>query len=490
MRSGVGRVFVVTVAVAAAGLASGQPAVADRQGPVAHFVVLGPEHGSLAATVRSVRHAGGRVLQRWPQIGVVVVVSERADFAAAVRPLPGVAAAGATRDLVELTEGARSRGLDDRPALSTKDGLTLATGGPEPFAANQWSMRQIGADRANEISGGSRELLVGVLDGGVDASHPDLAANVDAANSVGCGHEGVPDTSPDAWAPPPNFSHGTAVAGIIAAARNGVGVAGVAPNVRVASVRIADDDLWIYPEYAICGYLWAAEHGIQVTSASIFVDPWVRWCDDDPDQAAGVEAIRRAMDYAAGRGVVNVAALGNFNWDMSDPVLDPFSPENGEPVERLTDDGCALVPGEVPGVVAVSATGAANRKTFYSSYGIRDLDVTAPGGDALQIPDTPDRDPGILTTMNNGAWGYFGGTSAAAPHVAGVVALIRSTHPGWSPRRVVAALHRDADPLPCPPGGWFDPDGTGDWLAYCQGGRSGRGFYGSGLVDALAAVTH
>ncbi|MPZ82390.1 MAG: S8 family serine peptidase [Actinophytocola sp.] len=489
MRPGIGLVLVVTVAVTAAGLSSGQPAAADRQGPVAHFVVLGPEDGPLAKTEESVRDAGGQILRSWPQIGVVVATSERADFAAAVRLLPGVEAAGATRNLVELTEGARPRGLDDRAPLSRKDGVAATTGSPEPLAANQWGMRQIGADRANDISGGSRDQLVGVLDAGVDAGHPDLASNIDAANSVSCGDEGVPDTSPEAWAPPPDFSHGTAVAGIIAADRNGVGIAGVAPNVRIASVRIADDDLWIYPEYAICGYVWAAEHGIQVTSASIFVDPWLRWCDDDPDQAAGAEAMRRAIDYATGHGVVNVAAIGNLNWDMSHPVLDTISPDNGEPVERLTGDNCALVPGEAPGVVAVSATGAAARKTFYSSYGIRDTDVTAPGGDELQIPDTPDRDPGILTTMNNGAWGYFGGTSAATPHVAGVVALIRGTHPDWSPQQVVAALRRDADPLPCPPGGWFDPDGTGDWLAYCQGGRSGRGFYGSGLVDALDAVT-
>jgi subtilisin family serine protease len=351
-------------------------------------------------------------------------------------------------------------------------------------------MRQIRADRAHAVSGGSRDVVVGVVDGGVDAGHPDLAPNFDPRRSVGCSHEGVPDTSPAAWAPfHPEFGHGTAVAGIIAAARNGVGIVGVAPNVRIASVRIGDTDGFIYPEYLICGYVWAAEHGIRVTSASLFADPWIRWCDDDPDQAAAAEAMRRAIDYATGHGVVNVAAIGNSNWDLSHPVLDTDSPDNGTPVERLTGNDCHIVPAELPGVVTVSAVGAQQRKARYSNYGIRDVDVTAPANDVDQLPDTPDHNPGILTSVNNGQWSYFGGTSAAAPHVAGVVALIRSTHPRWSPRQVTAALAHQADRLPCPPGGTYDPDGTGDWLAHCQGGRSGQGFYGYGQVDALDAVT-
>lgn len=477
------RAMIVTVALVATGMTAGQPATAAQRVPVAHFVVLAEKGAPLARTEASVRHAGGRVLRSWPQIGVVVATAPNASFAAAVRPLPGVVAAGATRNLVELSGAA--------PAAdsSAVDGQ-LGPAATEPLAENQWSMRQIRADRANEISGGSRDVVVGVLDSGIEAGHPDLAPNIDASRSFGCGDEGIPDTSPAAWAPQPNaFPHGTAVAGIVAAAQNGVGIAGVAPNVRIASVRMSDSDGFIYPEHVICGYVWAAEHGIDVINASWLADPWLRWCDDDADQAAGLEAMRRAIDYAAEHGVVNVAAIGNANWDMSHPVLDNISPDNGEPIERLTGDNCRQVPAEIPGVVTVSGIGAEARKSRNSNYGIRDVDVTAASGDVDQFPGTPSNNPGVLTTMSNGQWGYFGGTSAAAPHVAGVVALIRSTHPDWSPQRVIAALERQADRLPCPPGGVYDPGGTGQWRAYCQGGRSGTGFYGHGLVDALDAVT-
>ncbi|HEX6359343.1 S8 family serine peptidase [Actinophytocola sp.] len=118
--------------------------------------------------------------------------------------------------------------------------------------------------------------------------------------------------------------------------------------------------------------------------------------------------------------------------------------------QRLTGDNCVQVPAEVPGVLSVSGVGAEKRKARYSAYGIRDTDVTAPSGDPFQIPDTPDGSPGVITPINSSEWGFFGGTSAATPHVAGVVALIRGTHPNWSADRVLAAVQRDAQPAAVP----------------------------------------
>jgi subtilisin family serine protease len=279
------------------------------------------------------------------------------------------------------------------------------------------------------------------------------------------------------------------VSGTIAAARNGVGIAGVAPNVRIASVKVVDDDGFIYPEYAICGFVWAAEHGMEVTNNSYFVDPWFRWCRDDPDQRAGFDAVRRAVDYSARRDVVNVAAVGNQNWDLSHPVVDPNSPNNQpNPITRLTGNECADLPAELPGVVGVSAVGPTALKSFYSSYGISDVEVAAPGGDSMVPADTPDRNGRVLSTVFNGGWGYKQGTSMASPHAAGVLALIRSTHRNWSASRSIEALQRQADRLACPPNP-YDPGGTGNFVAICEGGRSGQGFYGAGLVDALDAVT-
>src|SRR6476469_3282436 len=110
-----------TVGAVAASLcaATATPAAA-QDGPVAHFVVLGPQHGSLHRTEASIRAAGGQVLQAWPQIGVVIATSPSAGFAASVRRKPGVVAAGASRNLAELglsTTAARTAGSAQRQEM-------------------------------------------------------------------------------------------------------------------------------------------------------------------------------------------------------------------------------------------------------------------------------------------------------------------------------------------------------------------------------------
>ena len=95
---------------------------------------------------------------------------------------------------------------------------------------------------------------------------------------------------------PTTSDHGTHVAGTIAAARNGVGIVGVAPNVRIASVKVVNDDGFIYPEYAVCGFVWAGLKHMDVTNNSYYVDPFEFYCEDQPDQYAAKEAVRRAVD--------------------------------------------------------------------------------------------------------------------------------------------------------------------------------------------------
>jgi subtilisin family serine protease len=489
-RLGLRGLAIATVLVSAAALTTVAAAPAVAAGPEAHFVVLGPQGNGLARTEASVRAAGGTVLQSWPQIGVVVATSTSIVFAQALRRLPAVQGVGASRALVEFIPPAPAIAAVDtveqvEPMADSK--RAFAPTAFEPLAPNQWDMRLIRADAANGVSTGSRDVLVGVLDSGIEASHPDLAANVDAANSVGCTNQGIPDTSPAAWAPTTS-SHGTHVSGTIAAARNGIGVAGVAPGVRLASVKVVDDSGFIYPEYAICGFIWAGEHRMQVTNNSYFIDPWRKWCRDDPDQRAAIEAVRRAVDFAANRDVVNVVAMGNDNWDLSHEVTDAGSPNNQTPITRVVGNDCPMMPQETGGTIGVSSVGPTGQKAYYSSYGISDVEVAAPGGDRFKVPETPDGNGRVLSTITGGAWGYSQGTSMASPHAAGVVALIRSTHQNWSADRVTRELARQADRLSCPANP-YDPTGDGAFLATCQGGGTGKGFYGAGLIDALDAVT-
>ncbi|MGW5069999.1 S8 family serine peptidase, partial [Streptomyces cyaneofuscatus] len=124
----------------------------------------------------------------------------------------------------------------------------------------------------------------------------------------------------------------------------------------------------------------------------------------------------------------------------------------------------------------------------YSNYGKGVIDVAAPGGDSTiyQTPEPPAVNGLILSTLPGGRFGYKAGTSMASPHVAGVVALIKSRHPYASPAAVKVLLGLQADAKAC--GEPYDYNGDGVIDAVCEGGKSYNGFYGAGVVDALDAV--
>ncbi|PYC73024.1 peptidase S8 [Streptomyces tateyamensis] len=479
LRGGAAGVALVTSAALAVPL--GAATGASAAGTALSYVVnTRANHGQVQKAERAVTAAGGTVVYAYEQIGVIVARSTDPGFAARLRGQNGIDSVGATR-----TAGIPAA-VDDGTELVAAP-ATAPADGSEPLEPEQWDLRQIGADQAHQVTLGSRSVVVGVMDSGIDATHEDLAPNVDPSLSASCINGGVPDTSWKSWQPTTS-DHGTHVSGTIAAARNGKGIVGIAPDVRLASIKVVDDGGFIYPEYAVCGFVWAAEHGVKVTNSSYFIDPWLYNCQSDPDQAAIVTAVRRAVEYSQHNGVLNVAAAGNFNTDMAHKSTDTTSPDDSTPLSRPVDNGCLELPAELPGVIAVSAVGSKGVKSFYSSYGADVVTVAAPGGDSrFQLPDTPDHNGRVLSTVPGNKYGYKQGTSMATPHVTGVVALLASAHPWASPAELTALLTAQAPPIACPAGP-FDPDGTGAWRAVCEGSPADNGFYGHGLIDANAAV--
>jgi subtilisin family serine protease len=215
------------------------------------------------------------------------------------------------------------------------------------------------------------------------------------------------------------------------------------------------------------------------------VDPWEYTCDDQQGQHVVTEAMRRAVDYATAQGVLNIAAVTNSAADLTQPGADTHSPDNSpDHAVRNLGSGCSVLPAEEHNVVAVSSVGANQLKASYSSYGLGAVDVTAPGGDTHQKPANGDN-PCVLSTVPGG-YGDFCGTSMAAPHVTGVAALLASTHPGDTPAQLTKLLNQQAKPVQCPSD--YDLNDTGVQDAYCSGYASFNGFYGHGMVNALAAV--
>ncbi|MGW4510938.1 S8 family serine peptidase [Streptomyces sp. NPDC004393] len=484
--------FLPSAASAAAPRTDAVARTAD--GPeLAYVVNTRTDRHTLTSVQRAITAAGGTIVVTYDRIGVFVVHSANPDFASTLRGVRGVQSAGATRTAPLTAAGTTDEGAAQylTKAQAAKAGSASASADEsEPLEADQWDLRAIGADKAAKINPGSRKVTVAVIDTGVDDTHPDLAPNFSASQSANC-VGGKADTSYGAWRPAkPDHYHGTHVAGEIAAARNGIGVAGVAPNVEVSAIKVADpvNELF-YPESVVCAFVFAADHGVEITNNSYYVDPWLYNCMDDPDQRAIVDAVDRAQRYAQHKGTLSIASAGNSNDDLdSHSLVDASSPDDSTTTTRTVDPHeCFDVPTQLPGVVTVSATGVTKAKSYYSSYGDGVIDVAGPGGDKYQIPDTPSKNGRILSTMPGGQYAYLQGTSMASPHVAGVAALLKSAHPRATPAELQALLKAQADNPGCPAGPY---DGNGDGVvdATCVGGKRVNGFYGFGIVNALRAV--
>ena len=267
---------------------------------------------------------------------------------------------------------------------------------------------------------------------------------------------------------------GTHVAGTIAAAHKAYGVDGVAPSVTIVAIKTSNEAGSFYPEYVAWVFDWAAEHDIDVTNSSYYMDPYAFWMPTEGSQAAGLEAASHAIRYAKNHGVVNIVAEGNDNDDHDNPTIDKASPNDveGAAVERnvVGDiDVPAMVNDSVVSVAAVAlptgtdpATATLERSKF-SNYGKNSVDVAAPGSRIWSTLPTWKKDP---------PFGYLSGTSMASPHAAGVAALIKQIHPDYTPDQTIALLKKQA--------GY-----TYDCLAVPEDGKEYRG---AGLVNALAAV--
>ncbi|GGX25984.1 S8 family peptidase [Streptomyces chryseus] len=440
-------------APAAAVAAEPQASAAWAAGTRAHLVITAP--GDTSAVRTAVAGNGGSVFASYDAIGVIVAHSASAGFASAMRSVAGVQQVGATRTS-DVPADAYNPAL---PANPTQSSTTLAE------SLTRWDMTQIKADQAWAVTTGSASVKVGVLDTGVDDQHQDIAPNFNAADSVSCAY-GKADTRAGAWRDV--GTHGTHVAGTIAAAKNSKGVVGVAPGVKVSSVRIAEPGSSLFfAENTICGFMWAGDHGFKVTNNSYYTDPWQFNCPDNADQAAIIEGVKRAQEYAERKGSLQVAAAGNSNLDLANKTVDTESPNDSTPVRRTITNACLDIPTELPGVVTVAAMGKGNVKASYSNFGNGVIDIAAPGGDGTS---------GVYSTLPGGKYGNMNGTSMASPHVAGVAALMASVDPTATPADLRSKLGVQATDTACPSD------------SRCTGTTTRNGFFGEGQTDALQAV--
>jgi subtilisin family serine protease len=431
-------------------------------------------------------------------------------------------------------------------------------GGEEPLAPLQWDMKMIHAtvDGSYAKEKGSKSVLVGIIDTGVDGNHPDIAPNFSQSLSrnfttdiplVDGPCEDEPDHSCSDPANVDENSHGTHVASTIGSPINDLGMAGVAPKVTLVNLRAGQDSGYFFLQPSVDALTYAGDRGIDVVNMSYFIDPWLFNCRSNPadspaeqmEQRTIIEATQRALDYAHVRGVTLVAAAGNEHMNLAQVTTDEVSPDfpPGSERTRAVDNNCLVMPGQGSNVISVSSVGPTKAKADYSNYGYKKITVSAPGGyfrdapwslsmtpderNAAGIPNLilaaypksvaeefgelePDGTPNtpfVVRDCRGSTCAYYQwiqGTSMATPHAVGVAALIVSRHGSRSrdgvtlhPFLTQAYLQASATDTPCPtpnPFSYADKGRPASYTAFCEGTPVYNGFYGHGIVDALAAV--
>ena len=413
--------------------------------------------------------------------------------------------------VVQPTSGASTAAVDGATAAGLCTTAYPGTSGPDQLSPCQWDMPVIHAGEAHAKATGAG-VKVGVIDGGVDFTHPDLAGAIDVAHSCSFIFSTTPTADPqevangdcsNKQAVQDLQGHGTHVSTTIAGRANGIGIVGVAPEATIVALKACTIMGFCFADSVAAALRYAGDQHLDVVNLSLFADPYLYFCASEAGQRGVLLDLQNAARYAEQRGVVIVAAAGNEVNDLGHPVTDEISPDwpPDTAVVRDVRNNCRVAPAELPGVVTVSAVGV-NTLASYSNVGTP-VDVTAPGGDAGQTPASVFGRGRILagwsSTDATGTWEalqpanravlsgggryvWISGTSMASPHAAGVAALIRGEHPGMPQGAVAALVRSSATPLACP-ANWPANDPR-----QCTGGPGNTSFFGAGMVNAAAAV--
>ncbi|MEU4195534.1 S8 family serine peptidase [Kribbella sp. NPDC026611] len=487
------------------------------------FVVLYAQGGSAEAAHAAIAAAGGTLLSENTAIGVATVTTRSEGFQTAAGASSAIVGVARSTVIGRAPDDGSAVGKASLKLDAAQTDLQGATAGSatveakkqEPLAGLQWDMQQIGAtaDGSQRYEQGT-DVRVGIIDTGVDGSHPDIAHNFDTALSRNfttdipvdanggtvdgpCEHPSCVDPVDE-----DDNGHGTHVASEIASPVNKLGIAGVAPKATIVNLRAGQDSGFFFLQPTVDALTYAGDHGIDVVNMSFYVDPWLFNCADNPadspeaqaEQRTVVAAMQRALDYAYNHGVTLVSAAGNGATDYTKTIVDTSSPDFADvpgeaPYSRTIPASCTSMPSEGNHVLSVTSTGISTRKAYYSDYGNGYADLSAPGGDVYDTadnkrditkailaaypkhlaeergqlnPDGTPNTPNVVESCRNGVCGYYQylqGTSMASPHAAGVAVLAVSrlgvpdlVNGGKkaSPAVVEQALRGTATDMPCP----------------------------------------
>ncbi len=409
--------LVTAAAVTALGIAAMAAAGPARTKPTT-FVVVYNAGASPAAAHAAIKAAGGRLAHENRDVGVATVVSTNPRFV--LDASSSSALVGAAHNMpIGHVPATKPRAAPKKFDLEKLQTLRKPLKGyrqriqrfhherAEPLAPLQWDMQMIHAttDGSYAEQQGKKKVLVGIIDTGVDGTHPDIAPNFNSRLSR--------NFTTDITSVPPNLGgdgpcefpsckdpanhddngHGTHVASEIGSPINGLGMAGIAPRVSLVNLRAGQDSGYFFLQASVDALTYAGDHGIDVVNMSYYIDPWLFNCPASapaPEDSATsraeqqtiITATQRALDYAHSHGVTLIAAAGNGHMDEGHPTTDDTSPDfpSNAPYHRTVTNACLDLPTEGNNVMSISSIGPTKRKADYSNFGLEQITVAAPGG--------------------------------------------------------------------------------------------------------------
>lgn len=464
----------ITMLVLAAMLAALFVVPAGAQAPTHSYILMARGNSLPKGLDAKVTAAGGTIDRTISQIGLVVASSSDPNFSSKAAKISGIS---------DVMPNVVKQWIPPTGELNLSDlSMDIEFGNPPSSGDDdtrfdlQWGHDAVDAPEAWNLGYRGDGARVAVLDTGFDTDHVDLVPNINFALST---NFVAGETLTYALADP--FSHGTHTAGTIAAADNGIGTIGVAPEAELVLVKVLGDAGSGSFADVISGIVYAADVDADVISMSLgatldkngFCD--IDGCVTASEVAALVNAIKRATTYADQQGSTVIAAAGNDAIDLDHTA------------------NLIHVPSALPKVLSVSATApigwgvdpsvSLDNLASYSNYGQSAIDFAAPGGDFLYFFVDSSQlctVAGVTrpcyvfdyvfstgSNLNPAIASYYwsAGTSMATPHVAGVAAVIIGKNGGdMSPSAVEAALRASADDLGKP--GNDDAYGAGRVNAY------------------------
>jgi thermitase len=271
----------------------------------------------------------------------------------------------------------------------------------DPLYKDLWGMKKIRAFKGWELTRGNHAVIVAVVDTGVDYKHPDLSDNIWKGEDGSRGYNAITQKTD----PMDDHGHGTHCSGTIGASGdNQLGVIGVDPEVQIMGIKFMSAKGSGDTADAVEGIDWAVARGARVLSNS--------W-----GGGGASKALRESIVRAGESGAVFVVASGNDNANTDKAPQYPAAYN------------------DLSNVISIGSSTSAEQRSSFSNYGLRSVDVFAPG-------------TAILSTIPGGKYGKMSGTSMATPHVAGAVALLMSREPNLTPAEIKMRVMATADQLP------------------------------------------